>query len=138
MQAHIEEASRRGLAVSSPALVEAAELIHNRATTSDVVASNRACRLTKQRMERSDCDPRDFTVSAYTGLRSNVTGWAYADRVVSQSWTVPGGYTRLGFWDPQRLSEQHEVISSPTSSVARANWNRGVRWVLADDSAGTV
>jgi len=133
-QARIDLAQQQGVAQITPELIEASAVIRQQARSTDIIASNRVCYLEKQRMTRPGCDPRDFTVAALTGRRTDVTGWAYADRVVS-TWTR---YSKSQFWDPPRLAAEQLLISNPDLDVVTQKWDEGVRWILADRSAGRV
>ncbi len=134
------QAARAGrLTTTTSSLVAAAHLIREHSGPQDVVATNRICAQLGTAITASrPCDPRDFTVAALTGRRTDVSGWAYASRSVAAAWTVPGGYAAMPFWDPARLSATRTLVTDPTSALARAAWERGVRWVLADRSAGPV
>jgi hypothetical protein len=122
------------------ALVRAGRVVAEQAAADDVVATNRMCAQGWSAVTAAlRCDPRDFSVAAFTGRRTDVGGWGYADREVAASWDVPGGYRAVPFWDPARLAAARAVVESPTPEVIRAAWqDRGVRWVLADRSAGPV
>ncbi len=131
----------RRWSMTTPDFVRAAHRIRDAAEPGDVVATNRVCvqQWWVVREKSRPCDPRDFTVAAFTGLRTDVSGWAYADRSLSHAWTVEGGYARLPFWDPQRLQAEQALIQRPTRQLAERAWTRhGVRWVLADRLAGPV
>jgi hypothetical protein len=122
----------------TPALWEAADIVRRSAAPDDVVVTNRACLQPATVLRMRTCDPRDFVVSALTGRRTGVSGWAYAAGSLDRAGDVDGGYTRMPFWDPARLAEQRALVEAPNLERAAAAWNRGERWVLADRSAGSV
>jgi hypothetical protein len=122
----------------SPTLREAAELVRTSGSPWDVVVTNRACLQTATALEGRTCDPRDFVVSALTGRRTGVSGWAYAPTSLARAAEVPGGYARMPFWDPVRLAQQRALVEQPTAARVAAAWARGERWVLADRAAGPV
>jgi hypothetical protein len=122
----------------SPALREAAAIVRASGSLDDVVVTNRACLRPSPRLAPQPCDPRDFVVSALTGRRTGVSGWAYAPESLARAADVPGGYSRMPFWDPERLQEQRDLVADPTPERVSAAWARGERWVLADRGAGPV
>jgi hypothetical protein len=122
----------------SPALREAAAIVRGSGSVDDVVVTNRACLQPAAVVARRTCDPRDFVVSALTGRRTGVSGWAYASESLVRAPDVVGGYARMPFWDPARLAEQRDLVERPTPERAADAWARGERWVLADRAAGPV
>jgi hypothetical protein len=122
----------------SPTLREAAAVVRRTAGADDVVVTNRACLQPAAVVARRTCDPRDFVVSALTGRRTGVSGWAYAPTSLALASTTRGGYARMPFWDPARLAQQRALVEQPTAERAAAAWARGERWVLADRAAGPV
>lgn len=129
----------RKASLTTAAFIEGAQRIHAAAHPDDVVATNHVCAqqwriITRTRL----CNPTDFTVAAYTGLRVDVSGWAYADRSLAHAWETTGGYSRMPFWDPARLRSEQALITAPSQALATAAWSRGVRWVLADEATGPV
>lgn len=122
----------------SPALREAAALVRGAGSADDIVVTNRACLQPAAVVARRTCDPRDFVVSALTGRRTGVSGWAYAPESLARAADVVGGYARMPFWDLGRLAEQRALVEQPTAERAAAAWTRGERWILADRAAGPV
>jgi hypothetical protein len=135
-QSHV----RRGRHVlATGELVDAAHVIRRSADPDDVVATNRVCQVRQARPAGQFCEPLDFTVSAFTGLRTEVGGWAYSNRVVAEAWDLSGGYVRATFWDSARLAQQTELVTEPTQAKLASAWReRGVRWILADEQASAV
>ena len=83
-------------------------------------------------------DNRDFSVSALSGLRSDVGGYGYAPRLLELS--RPGvSNTVLPFWDQPRLDAELALIERPTAEdLATAYRTLGVRWIVADERSGPV
>lgn len=134
-----KSAVSRKASLTTAAFIEGAQRIRTAAQPDDVVATNHVCAqqwriISKTRL----CNPTDFTVAAYTGLRVDVSGWAYADRSLANAWTTRGGYSRMPFWDPARLRSEQELITAPSPALATQAWARGVRWILADQAVGPV
>ncbi len=113
----------------SPAELEAARWLHENAGPHDVIATNVHC-LTPRR--DGQCDARAFWVSAFTGRRTLVGGWAYLDetRAMAASATVPA--VRQPFHDPGLLAVNDALFVAPTPALADLLAARGVRWVYAD------
>lgn len=135
-----DRARLRSYILTTGDFVSAAHAIRDDAQPDDVVATNLTCLVRDSRRRLgAACDPRNFTVSAFTGLRSEVAGWGYSNRAVASAWKTPGGYIGAPFWDEERLAAQTELISRPSrASLDRAWRERGIRWILADTQAGSV
>ncbi|WP_270887472.1 hypothetical protein [Pedococcus sp. 5OH_020] len=133
-------ARRAGLMVTTPELVRAADLIRRSSAEQDVVATNRYClTAARSRAAPSGCAALDFTVSAFTARQVDVSGWGYAPRALQAAWTSPTRFTNTPFWDPGRLDAELAAFSAPTADGLVGLWRQhGVRWLLADRSAGAV
>jgi hypothetical protein len=118
------------------ALIEAGRCVRRLAAPDDVVATNRV--YSKGPAVTPIRDNREFMVSAVTGLRTDVSGYGYADRVVSSWSRTFNSYSRQPFWDQGRLQAQAALISDPTPEALAAARARGVRWVVADETSGRV
>jgi hypothetical protein len=119
--------------------VSAAAAIRDHAHPDDVVATNMVCLVrASARKSGAICDPRDFSASAYTGLRSDVAGWAYTQHALGLGWVTRGGYIMVPYWDPARLAAERALIEAPTRTALDAAYRRGVRWILADRQSGAV
>jgi hypothetical protein len=119
--------------------ISAAYAIRDRATPDDIVATNMVCLVrASARRAGAICDPRDFTAAAYTGLRTDVSGWAYTQHALALGWVTRGGYTNVPYWDPARLAAERALIEDPTRAALDAAYRRGVRWILADRQSGSV
>ena len=113
----------------SPAELDAARWIRAHAGPHDIVATNVHC-LTPRR--DGQCDARAFWVSALTGHRTEVGGWAYLDQTRAMGATVGRPNARQPFYDPGRLALNDELFVSPTPALVDLFGKRGVRWVYAD------
>ena len=118
----------------TPALFEAGQYLRAHAEPSDVVATNRVWNGVRARRP----DNRDFSVSAFSGLRSDVGGYGYAPRMLEE--TPPGvPYALAPFWDQPRLDAELALVRRPTAqALATAYRTRGVRWIVADERSGPV
>jgi hypothetical protein len=118
----------------TPALFEAGRYLRLHADPGDVVATNRVYngRVAAGR------DNRDFSVSAFSGLRSDVGGFGYAPRMLQA--VKPGeSYVLAPFWDQPRLDAELALVEKPTAeTLAAAYRTRGVRWIVADERSGPV
>jgi hypothetical protein len=110
-------------------LVTAGRWLRSHARSTDVVAVNRACTPPTSRQ----CTSQQFTVTAATGLRSDVDGWAYAGRTVQSAWdSYTTRYFYLQFWDPPRLDRELRAFTAPRATAYAELYADGVRWLLAD------
>ncbi len=129
---------RAGALVVTPELIRAGALVRRSSAPDDVVATNRYClTASPTRVPRPGCVAEDFTVSAFTGRRVDVSGWAYAIQALKGAWTSHVYFTRSAFWNPARLRQENRAFTAPTPLVLAGLW-RGhrVRWLVADLKAG--
>ncbi|MEO7754398.1 MAG: hypothetical protein ABIS35_13390 [Terracoccus sp.] len=117
-------------------LYEAGQYLRTHAAPTDVIATNRVFNGHGPGGLRDLDDNRDFSVSALSGLRTDVSGYGYAPRVVAEVSPI-GGYFRP-FWDPARLAREQALITDPTRSGLDRAYRDGVRWILADERSGPV
>ncbi len=113
-------------------------MVRREAGPEDVVVTNRSCTQTAAVLAHRQCDPRDFVVTALTGRRTEVAGWAYAPESLRRAGETVGGYSRMPFWNAPRLAAARTVVEAPTAQSVSREWARGARWVLADRAAGPV
>ena len=112
--------------------VVAGRWLRGHARSSDVVAINRACVPPGIALTRL-CSSQQFTVTAATGLRSDVDGWAYAARNLKAAWNSGNArYPYLPFWDQPRLDRELAAFTAPDQGRYDALYASGVRWLLAD------
>ena len=119
----------------TPALFTAGQYLRRNASPSDVIATNRVFNGVTRGNHK---DNRDFSVSALSGLRSDVGGFGYAPRMLET--LKPGSsYIIQPFWDQPRLDAELALVEHPTAeSLAAAYRTRGVRWIVADERSGPV
>ncbi len=117
------------------ALFEAGQHLRQHADPSDVIATNRVWSgVTPAGLK----DNRDFSVSALSGLRSDVGGYGYAPRLLQTS-QHGVRHTVMPFWDQPRLDAELALIERPTAeALATAYRTLGVRWIVADERSGPV
>jgi hypothetical protein len=133
-------AHRAGDLVTTPALIRAGDLVRRSSGPNDVVATNRYCLAAlKTPAAAAGCFAEDFTVSAFTGRRVDVSGWAYATAALKNAWTSGISFNRSPFWDQARLNEENLAFTAPTADRLAELWrDRRVRWLVADLTAGPV
>lgn len=120
----------------SPALFEAGQYLREHADAGDVVATNRVW---NGQTSAGDRDNRDFSVVALSGLRTDVSGYGYAPRMLQASWASDLPYFYAPFWDPERLWDELALVTSPTRATLDAAYDeRGIRWIVADERSGPV
>lgn len=125
-----------GVLAPSPALFEAGQYLRTHAGLDDVVATNRVWHL---REGEQWFDPRDFYVSAFSGLRTDVSGYAYEPLTQADAARRGADLSHLSFRDPGRLEAELRLVTAPTTAaLGRAYRERGTRWILADERAGVV
>jgi hypothetical protein len=104
------------------------------------VATNRYCLAAPRSLyDGSGCTAEDFTVSAFTGRRVDVSGWAYAAEALKGAWTSGINFARTPFWDKARLNQEKLAFTAPSAGRLAELWrDRRVRWLVADLQAGPV
>lgn len=119
----------------SPALFQAGQYLRSHASPSDIVATNRVW---SGLSPAGRPDNRDFSVSALSGLRTDVGGYGYAPRLLEG--LQPGvPYTVAPFWDQPRLDAELALVRNPTPAGLEAAYRtQGVRWIVADERSGPV
>ncbi|MDP9220204.1 MAG: hypothetical protein M3P23_06655 [Actinomycetota bacterium] len=127
-QAYASSGSNRPPALTRD-LLTAGDWLRAHARSTDVVAVNRACVSSSNQR----CSAQQFTVTAATGLRSDVDGWAFAGRNVQAAWdSDTTRYPFLPFWDQARLDRELQAFTAPRATAYAELYADGVRWLLAD------
>lgn len=120
----------------TPALFEAGQYLRVHADPTDVIATNR---IWNGRTKGGVRDNRDFAVVALSGLRTDVSGYGYAPRMLQNASGARVPYAYAPFWDPARLEAELALVTSPTRSTLDAAYrDRGIRWIVADERSGAV
>jgi hypothetical protein len=133
----MKEDTAKGVVVVTPALERAGDYLREHAGADDVVATNRVY-IVPQRAGGSGGDNRDFSVSALSGLRTEVGGFAYAGPATDMASRQYVNFMNVPFWDPVRLQAELSLIRDPAPSRLEAAWQGGVRWIVTDRRAGAV
>ncbi|MCP2327395.1 hypothetical protein HDA40_005902 [Hamadaea flava] len=109
--------------------LDAGKWLRQHSSPDDLVATNVHC----VRLPTGVCDYRSFWVSAYAERRVLVEGWAYTPTAYRVAEETGANYTRLPFWDQQRLADNDAVFTTGTAAaVDRLVSAYGVRWLFAD------
>ncbi|GAA2744853.1 hypothetical protein GCM10009868_24130 [Terrabacter aerolatus] len=120
----------------SPSLYAAGQYLRQHADPDDVVATNR---IWNGRTPAGYRDNRDFSVVALSGLRTDVSGYGYAPRMLQTASEVGVPYFYAPFWDQPRLDAELALVTSPTRAMLDAAYReRGIRWIVADERSGAV
>jgi hypothetical protein len=138
--AHSAEWQSAGDLVTTRDLIQAGELVRRNSAPDDVVATNRYCLAARNTPAAAPgCTAEDFTVSAFTGRRVDVSGWAYAVAALKNAWTSRVNFARSPFWEPARLRQENLAFTAPTAARLNQLWREHrVRWLVADLRAGPV
>ncbi len=127
-----------GEPVVSPALFAAGQYLREHADPHDVIATNRVWN-GPWPGPYAHPDNRDFSVAALSGLRTDVSGYGYAPRMVRSPPSADLPPFQQPFWDPERLAEELTLVTDPTRARLDAAYHgRGVRWIVADERSGPV
>lgn len=93
---------------------------------SDLVMTNRHCRTGS--LDAGDCDPRWFTVSAFSERRVVVEGYGYSP-------FSAGSPVDDEYWDMQLLEANDSFLSAPSSHQCERFADLGVTWIYIDKRA---
>jgi hypothetical protein len=130
--------SGSGQPAISPALFAAGQYLREHADPHDIIATNRVWNGPDPGLD-DHRDNRDFSVVALSGLRTDVSGYGYAPRMLRSPPAADLPYFEAPFWDPERLAEELTLVTGPTRARLDAAYSRrGVRWIVADDRSGPV
>lgn len=125
--------------VVTTGLYLAGRYVQRHAGMEDVVATNRYCQTPPAVVGADGCAAIDFTVSALTGRRVDVSGWGYATRAVDMASSLNVSFVRAPFWDRPRLEAEQQAIAEPTARRLGSLYaDVHVRWIVADSSRGPV
>ncbi len=117
-------------------LYEAGQYLRTHARPTDVIATNRVYSGHGPGSMKTLRDNRDFSVSALSGLRTDVSGYGYDPLFLAK--TSPTAVFFSPFWDPARLAREQALITDPTREALDRAYRAGVRWILADERSGPV
>jgi hypothetical protein len=118
----------------TPAETRAARWLSDHAGPHDVVATNVHC----LGPQAAACDGRGFWVSALTGRRTLLGGWAYLDETRALSVLNGRPDTDQRYYDQDLYRLNEALFRAPTRAVVSELRSRGVEWVFADTHRGQV
>jgi hypothetical protein len=120
----------------SPALYAVGQYLRQHAEPHDIIATNRVW---NSPVLSDHSDNRDFSVAALSGLRTDVSGYGYAPRMLQTASDAGVPYQLAPFWDPSRLADELMLVTGPTRAGLDAAYrDRGIRWIVADERSGPV
>lgn len=105
-----------------------------------LVATNVHCR---RGPTRRICDARALWVTGLSERRAYVESWGYTDEAyATANHPRPGEdgvfYWNASFYDQKRLLINDAAFRGPTPYVLRTLYDKGVRYLIGDDTASTV
>lgn len=115
--------------------VSAARWLHEHSSVEDVLATNVHCRLPR---EPGRCDSRAFWLTGLSGRQALVEGWGYTDQAQAKHMQDGLPYSEQPFHDPELLRRNDALFTQPTQEGLDWAWQKGVRWLVADERAGAV
>ena len=119
----------------SAAQIAAARRLDDLAEPDDVVATNVHC---LGAVRGRVCDARAFWVSALSGQRILLEGWAYTAESQSQQPPDEASYTTAPTPWPARLDLSDRAVSEADPRTLDRLRRQGVRWIFADRHASRV
>jgi hypothetical protein len=115
--------------------MRAALWLEGQAGADDLVATNVHCMPMKAEL----CNARAFWVAGLGGRRTLVESWGYTDRTVAANGVNDQKYFFQPAPDPEVFALNQRVFAKgDPADVARLRSTYGVRWLFADNRAGTV
>ncbi|WP_238015428.1 hypothetical protein KZZ52_44645 [Dactylosporangium sp. AC04546] len=104
----------------------------------DLVATNAHCLLLPG-TPPDTCDNRHFAFAAYTERRFLIEAWGFTDRTHRAGQQAGVNFVYAPYWDPAKLADNDTAFSNPTRErLERLAHHYGVRWLMVDESYGTV
>ncbi len=105
-----------------------------------LVATNVHCR---RGPTRRICDARALWVTGLSERRAYIESWGYTDEAYATANNPRPGevgvfYWNASFYDQQRLLINDAAFRGPTTYVLRTLYDKGVRYLIGDDTASTV
>jgi hypothetical protein len=112
----------------------AARWLRQNSTPGDLVATNAHCIIKRDGV----CDSRHFWLAALSERPVLVEGWSYSNQANRIALTSGGNPSLIPYWDGEELAASDAAFTSPTSAAIERLRKAGVRWLYADNRAGTV
>ena len=124
----------------TPGAVAATTWLRDNTPQQTLLATNVHCR---RGPTRRICDARALWVTGLSERRAYVESWGYTDQAYATANNPRPGedgvfYWNASFYDQKRLLINDAAFRGPTTYVLRTLYDRGVRYLVGDDTASTV
>ena len=112
----------------------AARWLRKNSKPGELVATNAHCII-----QRDDlCDSRHFWIAALSERPVLVEGWSYSNHASRISLATGVNPSLIPYWSEEELATNDAAFTSPSAAVIERLRRVGVRWLYADNRAGTV
>jgi len=112
----------------------AARWLRRNSAPGELVATNAHCIIKRDGV----CDSRHFWLAALSERPVLIEGWSYSNQANRIALATDGNPSLIPYWDREELAANDAAFTSPTSAAIERLHKAGVRWLYADNRAGTV
>lgn len=112
----------------------AAQWLRRNSAQGDLIATNAHCIIERDGL----CDSRHFWLAALSERRVLIEGWSYSNQANRIALTTGGNPSLIPYWNRADLIVNDAAFKAPTTASIERLRKAGVRWLYADNRAGTV
>jgi hypothetical protein len=112
----------------------AARWLRKNSKPGELVATNAHCIIQRDEL----CDSRHFWIAALSERPVLVEGWSYSNQANRISLATGVNPSLIPYWSEEELATNDAAFTSPSVAVIERLRRIGVRWLYADNRAGTV
>ncbi|TDW18706.1 hypothetical protein [Kribbella kalugense] len=112
----------------------AAQWLRRNTAPGDLIATNAHCII----QSAGVCDSRHFWLAALSERPVLIEGWSYSNQANRIALTSGGNPSLIPYWDSAKLAANDTAFKAPSLAAIERLRKAGVRWLYADNRAGTV
>ncbi|MET9269670.1 hypothetical protein [Kribbella sp. NPDC003557] len=112
----------------------AAQWLRRNSAPGDLVATNAHCIIERDGL----CDSRHFWLAALSERPVLIEGWSYSNQANRIALENDGNPSLIPYWNREELIANDLAFKAPTPAAIERLRQAGVRWLYADNRAGTV
>ncbi|GAA1576955.1 hypothetical protein GCM10009742_20800 [Kribbella karoonensis] len=112
----------------------AAQWLRRNSKPGELIATNAHCIIERDGL----CDSRHFWLAALSERPVLVEGWSYSNQANRIALAEDGNPSLIPYWNREQLAANDVVFKAPSPTTVERLRKAGVRWLYADNRAGTV
>ncbi|WP_427886495.1 hypothetical protein ACQHIV_27595 [Kribbella sp. GL6] len=112
----------------------AARWLRRNSKPGELIATNAHCIIERDGL----CDSRHFWLAALSERPVLVEGWSYSNQANRIALAEDGNPSLIPYWNREQLAANDIVFKAPSPTTIERLRKAGVRWLYADNRAGTV